>query len=482
MFGALVNKELKSIILSPKFSVTFAVCSALILLSIFTGIHEYNSAVKGWDSAVSLANQQAGESTNWRQFSYKTQRKPDPMSIFVSGLSNDIGRWSNISTDESVKLEHSPYSDDPIYAVFRMVDFSFVVLIALSLFAILFTYDAINGERESGTLKLVLANSVPRAKYLLAKLTGAWLGLALPILVTILLGLLMVIAYGIPLTTVHWMKLVTMIGVSILFFTLFITIGALFSTLTRHSNVSFLLALIFWVAIVLILPRAGVMAAGSLVDVPRVAEIEGQRDGYAKNLWAKFYKDMEVRFQEDESTGHEPDDDIAMWARMEREDSLRKEIERDVEEYETKLLDDLRRKKAIQERLAFTLSRFSPASAFQLAMMRLGGTDITLKSRYQESMTSYREQWSEYVNGKREESGDHGGFMSIEISSEDGVKIGTGRNDQVLDVSDMPRYEAPEQSFSEVINPILADISILSLGILLSFLGSFVAFLRYDVR
>ena len=41
MFGTLVAKELRAIVLSPKFGVTFGVCALLILLSVFTGIREY---------------------------------------------------------------------------------------------------------------------------------------------------------------------------------------------------------------------------------------------------------------------------------------------------------------------------------------------------------------------------------------------------------------------------------------------------------
>ena len=66
---------------------------------------------------------------------------------------------------------------------------------------------------------------------------------------------------------------------------------------------------------------------------------------------------------------------------MEREDALRKEVEQRIEEYEVELLDDLRRRKAMQERLAFSLSRVSPASSYQLAAMNLAGTDVGLKRR-----------------------------------------------------------------------------------------------------
>ena len=44
MFGTLFEKELKAILLSPKFVATFGVCTILILLSVFVGIKEYGAS------------------------------------------------------------------------------------------------------------------------------------------------------------------------------------------------------------------------------------------------------------------------------------------------------------------------------------------------------------------------------------------------------------------------------------------------------
>ena len=486
MFGILVGKELRAILFSPKFAVTFGVCSLLILLSVYTGIQEYRAARESWHTAVRLADDQAAQAVTWRHFRYKTLREPDPMRVFVSGLTNDIGRWSSVTTSESIKLRHSSYSDDPIFAMFRMIDFAFIVQIVLSLLAILFTYDAVSGERESGTLRLIFANGVTRAGYLLAKCTGAWLGLVVPIAIPVLLGVLLVIVFGVPMTSLHWLKLAMLVGVSLLFFTLFIVLGVLVSSLTRRSSVSFLVALVLWIGFVLIIPRAGTMAAGQMVHVPRVAEVEGKRDGFAKNEWKAHWDDMEERFEADrratEEAGEGVDEDAAMWMQMEREDALRKEVEQRIEAYEVELLEDLRRRKVMQERLALSLSRFSPASSYQLAAMNLAGTDVGLKRRYEESMTRYREEWSEHVERKQAETGEMGGFVSIQIDSEKGISIGSGRDDQTVDLSDMPRYQAPVQSYEEVLATVVPDIGILSIGIILAFLGAFVAFLRYDVR
>ena len=253
---------------------------------------------------------------------------------------------------------------------------------------------------------------------------------------------------------------------------------------------SFLVSLVVWVAFVLIIPRAGVMAAGQLVDVPREAEIEGRRDGYAKDLWAEHYKGMEERFREQGGGGggsstDDPEDEMddeQLWADMQREDSLRRIVEQKIEKFEGKLSDDLRQRKRAQQRLAFSLARFSPVSAYQLAAMSLAGTGIESKQRYREAMNNYRTQFVDYVERKREESGDQGGFVSITISSEDGLSIGTSRDDGNLDITDMPRFSPPVVTFAQSFAPILIDLGILAIGILAMFFGSFTAFLRYDLR
>ena len=44
MLKTIIQKELKAILRSPKFTSTFVLCTVLILLSVFTGIKEYQTA------------------------------------------------------------------------------------------------------------------------------------------------------------------------------------------------------------------------------------------------------------------------------------------------------------------------------------------------------------------------------------------------------------------------------------------------------
>jgi len=57
MFGTLVRKELRAIVLSPKFTATLAVLSVLLLLSVYIGIQEYRQATVQYETATSLSEQ-----------------------------------------------------------------------------------------------------------------------------------------------------------------------------------------------------------------------------------------------------------------------------------------------------------------------------------------------------------------------------------------------------------------------------------------
>jgi ABC-type transport system involved in multi-copper enzyme maturation permease subunit len=489
MFSTLIEKELKSIILSPKFFATFAVCSILILLSVFIGIQEYRATVRSYEAGMQLTDQELQEKSSWFMLNTRLFREPDPMQVFVAGVNNDIGRFSNIRSSESVKLTNSSYSDDPIFAVFRFIDFTLIVQIVLSLFAILFTYDTINGERENGTLQLAFSNTIPRFKYIFAKFVGSWLGLTVPILVPILLSLLFIIIFKIPFAGDHWLRLITLLFISLIYFTVFIALGVCVSALTKRSSVSFLLLLVAWVTFALIIPRIGVMSAAKIVAVPSIAEIDGQLDGYSKERWDNYMKELEQawekRNKEMASMTKEQREayrDEHLWDWMEENDKSRKAVQADITEFSRTLHENLRNRKAVQERLAFSLARFSPASAYQLSAMNLAGTDIRLKDRYETAMEQYQKTFVDYAEKKQQESGGAAGGVRIEFNSDTGFKFDLGKRGGALDTSDMPRFEETKRSFAQILSATIIDFGLLIFYTIAALVGAVVAFLKYDVR
>ncbi len=488
MFSMILRKELKSILSSPKFLTTFAVASVLMLLSVQAGITDYTTAVRKLEAARALASDQMAHESSWRSVSMTAFRQPDPLQVFVAGVTNDVGRYSPINDQQSVNLQNSTYTDNPLFALFRSADFSFIITVVLSLFAILFTYDAINGEREQGTLALTFSNAVSRVQYLAAKGVGTTIGLIIPVSLAILLGLFLVVVEGVPLSGYDWERVLAVTGLSLLLFLFFIVFGLLVSASTRSSGLSFLFCLAAWILFVLVIPRAGMMVARLAVPVPSYAEVEGQRDAFAKDQWEVYndaamqrWRDRSKVMESMSSDEREAYRDAQMTKWTDEEDGYRKDLQAKIESEGRRLEEGWRLRRTQQQNLGFTLALFSPASAYQLAAMNLAGTDAGMKDRDENAMREYRRLFTAYIDRKQKESGGSGG-MRITFDSNSGFKFSAPRERGTLDLSDMPGYVAPSMNNRAVLAGVVPSVGIIAALTLFAMAGAMAAFLRYDLR
>jgi ABC-type transport system involved in multi-copper enzyme maturation permease subunit len=488
MLRTLIEKECKTILLSPRFVGTFAVVFILILLSVGVGIQEYRAFERAQAAAVELLNEEQAQATDWMGFQNRAFRAADPLQIFAGGVHNDVGRLSAVSAMNETKLRQSVYSDAPILAVFRFLDLTFIIQIVLSLFAILLTYDSISGEREQGTLQLTFSNAVPRARYLVAKLVGTWLGLSVPLLVPLLIALLIVIFAGVPFDGGHQARLATLLLAGGLYFTFFVAFGLAVSALTRRSSTSFLVLLSSWILLVLVVPRAGVVAAVELSPVPSVAQIESRKEGFASREWESYRRNLSDTWRErqaeieavpeEERTDFE---DENTWSWMEQDEEERKALQARIADNSRRINEELRAMKATQQRLGLSLSRVSPAAMFQLVALDVSGTGPEMQDRYVEAIEEYRTRFNTFVEGK-------GGNRMV-------MRAGSGHGDDdeeadgifgdkgtPLDLREMPRFEAPPVEARAAIAPTIPDLGLLGVLGVACFGVAFVAFLRYDVR
>lgn len=203
-------------------------------------------------------------------------------------------------------------------------------------------------------------------------------------------------------------------SLSLLLFTFFILLGILTSVLLKRPSVSFLVALLAWIALVMIVPRAGAMAAGGAIRVPQAAELEAQRDAFANERWTRFFNDLSAGVLG--STCSVTADKTF--------DSVQTATEKEIEEYDARLREDFRQRRIAQENAAWALSRVSPVSAFQLASMALAGTGTESKARNEDAMIDYRRQFLQYRDEK----------ASLN-NEEEGIKItlkGTAKTGKLL--------------------------------------------------
>lgn len=488
MFGEIVRHELKNILFNPKFFTVFVICSVLILMSISLGIYRYKDYKAQYETAVKLVQAEQSEAKNWNNVPNRVYVEPNPLQIFVAGVAYDIGRYSPISQFQSVRLSQSYYSVDPAYALFRTPDFIFIVTVVLSLFAFLFTYDSVNGEYERGTMQLVFANALPRKTYLFGKIAGTWLGLTAAVSVPVLLGLLIVFISGIYFTGEQLGALALMGLAGLLYFTLFIVLGVYISVLVKRSSISFLASIVVWILLVFIMPVAGTAIANKLIEVPTAAEIEAKRAAFEKNAWDNHgvylenkYKERWAGWEGKSAEERQAYEDANLWQWIEEDDAARLQLTEDITRFTNKLQEESGNKRKEMEALGYTLSRFSPASAFQLAVLHLAGTDPGLKDRYETAMMKYKDVFTRYTAQKQKENPGGGGFR-ISMDTDRGFSLDTGRDKGAIETAGLPVFAKPQMNISAVAGSAAVDSGIIA-GCILLLLGLAVySFGKYEIR
>jgi ABC-type transport system involved in multi-copper enzyme maturation permease subunit len=476
MFRSMVAKELRAILWSPKFLASFLTGSVLILISLGIGMSEYRTARRQYEAASALSGQEMSEQPSWGRLNTKAFRPPDPMQAFVSGVTYDLGRFTPISPAQPVQLTHSAYTDDPLFAFFRIFDLAFLVSVVLSLLALLFTYDAVCGEKEDGTLRLVFSQGVSRSRFLLAKGLGAWLGLVVPLSIPLTLGVLVLVLAGLPLQTGHWIRLGALLGASLLLFTFFIALGLLVSTLAKRSAHAFLSALLIWVLLVLIIPRAAVVTASQFMPVPAVAEIEGKVAAFSRDQMQAFTRSFLTASAGATCPVGSDHDELRA-----KTEARRQEMDQEVDAFRDRLMEDMRSRRQTQERLAFRLARLSPVAAYQTAVMDLAETDVDLKMRFEDAARAFRSDFLSFTRKKEAESGG-GDAVAIRIGSRSGTSISRPRQAARLDLTEVPRFEAPVRAAVIPLVTSAPSLGWLAISGLLAFAGAFVRFRTYDVR
>ena len=280
MLITLIQKEMMHHILSARFVALLLMCILLIPLNLHINYHHYLNRQTDYQEQETLKDEDALEDKNSKEpgsvrisFKFKDQAedpnfevsklilKPTPLSVFATGLESALPSYLGM-TRNGITRGEAALSTAPIAFLLGHLDFVFVVSTVFSLLALLFTFDAVAGEREAGTLRITLANALPRDIFLWSKLIGGYLVFILPFLISVIIGLLVLVLQGFPLAESDiFPRVLCLIGISLLYIAVFFAVGAVISIYFDSSKTALIVAFTVWVFAVLILPRVGFLAA-----------------------------------------------------------------------------------------------------------------------------------------------------------------------------------------------------------------------------
>ena len=266
MLLTLIQKEIMHHILSVRFVALLLMCLLLIPLTLFINYRSYRQNLIDYQEAVKLANIE--ETTVNPKMPLEPEievskliLKPTPLSVFANGLGDALPSYLGMTRNGITQGPPSMFTS-PLSYLLGHLDFLFVVGTVFSLLALLFTFDAVAGEREAGTIRITLSNSLPRDLFLWSKLIGGYLVFVVPFLLSFLFGLLVLVWQGFPLGEPEiFPRVLSLTLVSLLYIAVFFAIGTVISTYLDNAKTALIVAFTVWVFAVLITPRVGFLAA-----------------------------------------------------------------------------------------------------------------------------------------------------------------------------------------------------------------------------
>ncbi len=477
MFSTIFKKEMLDHILSMRLASLLILCMLLVPFSMYVSYRKYlvkHSAYVELRNAY-RADERMEYSAGTHPDYFRIFRPPSPLSVLVNGLEDSLPVYMRVDKT-GIRLGPSAMSEKSIVALFGDIDFLFLMKIIFSLLAILLAFDLVAGEKELGTLRAMLAHSLPRSSVIAAKYLAGYVTLVIPFLLSVGVGLSALYFGGFPLFSKDLFLRVLLMGLgSLLYVSVFFSLGLLISSSFHRSKTALLVLLLLWVFLVFILPKAGYIAAEILRPVQSEQtiyakkrllgdDIEGEKNARMQSLWKRIVGDADP-FKD------EIGEQFSVY-KKERKPLFEEYEQRFVQEMK-RIDDEHRRKKLRQEQLGMVLSRISPSSCFSYVMSNLANTGELEKQSYFSATERYREDMNREVFSK---------------TRTDKVKRGTyiyrfGEKDEDFpEPEEYPRPSLRTPSLSESLKSSLLDILLLVLFNILCTISSHVSFLRYDVR
>ena len=485
MFRHVLQKELADILGSPRFIVIFGVSVLLVVLSVAAGCLNFRIQQQDYSALHSLNQKRLREmitSNNWNRVArgYYVNRAPEVLGVFVHGIEGNRPRRSFIEQKVDVKPTDSRFSDSPLSAVFGVLDLTFIVKVVLSLVVILLTYDAVSGEKEGGTLRLLSSYPVPKDLLILGKGAAILLCLGVTFLVPVLLGLLLVTLFpDVQLRGEDWARLVLILGTFLLYLAVFVSLGLFVSSLTHRSSVSFLVLLSVWVVCTMVVPRVSALTANRLVSVQSPYEYETEKRRIHHDL-EQGYWDRRVAWYKQTLPGMNWSQWMATVQDTTTSVQLREthaQLVNDArldwhskEQHQVSGLIERNRNRFRQKaRLAMGFSRISPVTSMSAAVADLARTGIAQDIHYRDVVRAYQ---VEYLNYYDTEKIDY--WFRVYVPDKYGKPE--------VDLGTLPLFTYRSEPLSDTLGRIWFDLVLLAVMGVALFAGAYVRFLKYDVR
>lgn len=450
MVLTLAIKEFHEHLISARFALAAGLCLTLCLASVLVLHEDYGDRVVALAAARKAHAQEAGGRGSYLQlgaYGIRVDRPPTPLEILSAGISRNLPETAWVSDLFDHRFE-GEFGRSPMAALFPLLDMTYIVSAVMGLMAMVFSYDAISGERELGTLRQVLCNSVSRHAVLLGKWAGGLAAILLPFGVASgLVAVVLALSTDVQVGANEWVAAAILLLAFALFISAMYALGLLVSSLAANSATSIVTLLLVWVVMALVLPNLSLPAAQLVDPIPSPQTLENEKAKVFRDETAEFHRKQALALKGGQA-----------WEGM---STAMFDLRVTLHERRAVLETAYRIAQDHQVVVAQALARVSPVSCLVFASSTLAGTGLAEQRRLAEAVSEYQGQFADYVRRKTEANEAwHAGGLALE---------------------GLPVFAYAPEPMADRILSAGPDLVTLIVFHILFFMGSYVTFLRSEL-
>jgi len=255
----IARQELRSILRERRFQAAALVLGILFALSLYGAWDYYAAMERQHAEAARMArahwdNQEDKNPHSAAHYGAFVFKPVYPLSFFDRGIDAFTGNTLFLEGHRMNEARHRAVADRSELARLGILTPAFVLGVLFPLFVIVLGFNAMAGERESGNLRMLLAQGVRPATLFTGKglgLGAAVMSLAVPFL---LLGGSGLVAPGAD--GQDWARYGLMAAAYLVYLGCFVHLTLLVSALAKRANVALVALLGIWILVCLVAPKA----------------------------------------------------------------------------------------------------------------------------------------------------------------------------------------------------------------------------------
>ena len=291
MLMTLIRRELLDNLMTFRFAAAVFITLLLVVANTVVLIKDYERRLASYNIEIERSRHYLEEGKTYSVAQLTVDRPPNPLSIFNAGLDKRLGNeiWIHYGYVPTLWDADKHVSENPFMNILSSIDIVFIFKGVLSLLALIFAYNTLAGEYESGTLRLVITHSVSRGYILLAKYISAMVCLLVPLLMSLILALfLLTTSASFSLSMHDFLRIGGIIFASIAYLSVFYLIGMLISAVARRTSTALMLSMFVWGFLVLVYPNM-IVAVIQPSNPPE--ERRASVHNHIKQIWEDFERE-----------------------------------------------------------------------------------------------------------------------------------------------------------------------------------------------